>query len=76
MPEQVSSSAAQTRVTCPADNCDVLVERGGMWTEDCSRFCDSWDRHVHTHCDGIARIFDQDGPSRYVCRCYCHQRQA
>lgn len=64
---------ASDSAACPAENCDVPVQRGGMWSEDRSKFCDQWDQHVHTHCDGIARIHDQDGLSRYVCACYCHR---
>lgn len=30
------------------------------------------DKNEHGNCDGSALIFDQDGSSRYVCACYCH----
>lgn len=30
------------------------------------------DRREHEKCDGTAVIMDQDGASRYVCACGCH----
>lgn len=26
----------------------------------------------HDDCDGSVTVFDQDGPTRYVCSCSCH----
>ena len=34
------------------------------------------DKGEHEDCDGSALIFDQDGPSRYICACHCHDAES
>jgi len=34
-----------------------------------SRHCDN---REHEKCDGSVTVMDQDGASRYVCGCHCH----
>lgn len=37
--------------------------------------CRECDNNAHEKCDGIERVIDQDGHSKYMCGCYCNSER-